>query len=101
VSPGAVFGLDDPHVRIKAHLPHQIGLGLRIGRRHCFHGWAEGAIDRMLLIERCLRGRPINVRSAVKAIDLNENRSCFFGTTSANCREHTFDVAAPHIGRNP
>src|SRR5215467_1585003 len=101
VSSGAVFGLDDPQVGVEADLPGEIRLSFSIGRRHGFHRWAEGAIDRILRIKSRLRGRSIEVRSVVKAVDLDENRPRFIGTAPANHCEHAFDVAASHIGQNP
>ena len=72
VSPGAVFGLDDPQVGVEADLPDQVGLSFGIGRRHRFHRRAERAIDRKLRIKSGLRGRSIDVRGVVKAVDLDE-----------------------------
>jgi len=101
VSPGAVFGLDDPQVGVEADLPGEIRLSFRIGRRRGFNRWAEGAINRMLRIKSGLWGRSIDVRGVVKAVDLDENRPRFIGAAPANHREHAFDVAAPHISRHP
>jgi hypothetical protein len=72
VSPGAVFGLDDPQVGVEADLPDEIRLSFRIGRRHGFHRRAEGTIGLILRIKSGLRGRSIDVRSVVKAVDLDE-----------------------------
>src|SRR5215472_14605466 len=101
VSPGAVFGLNDPHVRIEADLSSQTCLGLGFRRRHRFHRRSEGTIDRMFILEGRLRSRSINVCRVVQAIYLDENRASFLGATSANRREYTFDVAASEIGRHP
>src|SRR5215467_9917449 len=101
VSPGAVFGLDDPHVGVEADLPGEIRLSFGVGRRHGFHRRAEGPIDRILPIKSGLRGRSIDVRSVIKAVDLDENRSRFISATPTDRREYAFDVAAPHISRHP
>lgn len=98
VSAGAVFGLNDPKVGVEADLSGQIGLRFGVRCRHCFHGRGERAIDRMLVLERGLRGRSIDVRGIIKAVDLNENRPCIIGATPANRGKHSLDVTAPHVG---
>jgi len=97
VSPGAVFGFDNPQVGVEADLPREIGLSFGIGRRHGFHRRAEGAIDQILPIESGLRGRPVDVGSVIEAVDLDENRPGFIGAATADHGEHAFDVAAPHV----
>jgi hypothetical protein len=52
VSPAAVFGLDDPQIGVEADLPGEISLGFGVRRRHGLHGRAEGAIDRIVILER-------------------------------------------------
>jgi hypothetical protein len=101
VSPGAVFGLDDPQVGVETDLPGEISLGFGIGRRHGFHRRAESPIEQILPIKSGLRSRSIDVRGVVKAVDLDENRPRFIGAAPADHGEHAFDVAAPYIGQDP
>jgi hypothetical protein len=65
----------------------EIGLGFGIGRRHRFHGRAEGAVDRRVTArvaaKRRLRRRPIDIGGRVKTIYLDEDRPGLLGAAPA------------------
>src|SRR4051812_36212665 len=82
--PGAVLHFHDPDVGIEAELARQIGFRIGFGARLLRQAGAESAIDRMRLVEGGLRCRTINLRGAVEAVELDEDRARLIGAAAAD-----------------
>src|SRR5437763_1343677 len=101
MAPVAVLDLDDPGVGIESDFARDAFFDLVIRCRLLLEAAAEGAIARASIVKRRLRRRTEQFGGPVKAIELDENRTCLLGAAPAHDGESSLDVAAPYVGRHP
>src|SRR5438046_3019581 len=97
----AILDLDDPGVGIEADLAPDPLLDLRLRHGRLAQAADEGAIARMGLVESRLRRRTEQLGSAIKPIELDEDRARLLGAAPPHRRESALAVAAADIGCNP
>src|SRR5689334_9485417 len=101
MTPLALLGLHDPHIRIEPRFARQIGLDIGFRRGLRLERGAECAVGGLRLIERRLRGRAIEIGRAVEPVDLDEDRARLLRAAPADRREHALDLATADVGRDP
>jgi len=97
----AIFGLDDPHIRIKADLTRKISIGFGNGHRHGLEACKERAVRGMLFGKCGRRRRCVDVGGSVQTIDFDENSPSLVGTAAAQRGKYAFHHAAPQVDRHP
>jgi hypothetical protein len=96
----AVFGLDDPGIRIEADF---LGEALLDGvlRQGLLRDRHEEAIDRAAVVIDGLWRRRVQHRIAVEQRHLHEYRPRLLGTATAHRPEHALGLAPAQVGGNP
>ena len=96
-----VFHLDDPDVRIEAHLARQARFHFRFGAEGCGQDRDKTPLAGAGFLEGRLWSRRIEGGGAVEPRYLDKDRAGFLGAAAAHHSKRAFQVTAAYIGRNP